>query len=324
MLTPNTLPWHQQLGFRRTYREGQLTLGLIFPIEAFAGDTPTMLNQVNQAKHVEALGFAALWVRDVPLRDPSFGDVGQIFDPWVYLGFMAAHTCDIALGTAAIVLPIRHPLHTAKAAASVDQLSQGRLLLGVASGDRPVEFPAFGVDPEQRGQLFREYLDVLRQVQHNDFTSSSLSWPGGMLQGADLIPKPTTTEIPFFVTGHSRQSLDWIALHSHGWMSYPRALYMQKLIVEDWRASVRAQAGEIFKPFTQSLYVDLTPDPVAAPERIHLGYRLGREHLIGLLQTLQDIGVNHVILNLKYGQRPAGEVVEESGEFVVPHFSLPG
>jgi alkanesulfonate monooxygenase SsuD/methylene tetrahydromethanopterin reductase-like flavin-dependent oxidoreductase (luciferase family) len=58
------------------------------------------------------------------------------------------------------VLPLRHPLHTAKAAASIDQLTGGRLVLGIASGDCPVEFPAFGVDRESRGALFREQWNI--------------------------------------------------------------------------------------------------------------------------------------------------------------------
>lgn len=320
MLTPNTTPYHQQNAFQRTCGNERLTLGLFFPIEAFAGDMPSMQNQVALAQRAEALGFSALWFRDVPLRDPSFGDIDQVFDPWVYLGFIAGQTRRIALGTASIVLPIRHPLHTAKAAASVDQLSDGRLLLGVATGDRPVEFPAFGVDPDEREFLFREYLDVFRQVQQNNFMGSGLSWRGGHLAGADLVPKPTTAEIPLFVTGHSRQTLDWIAEHSHGWISYPRAPYMQKLIVEDWRAAVHRNAGDVFKPFMQSLFIDLTDEADTPPTRIHLSYRLGRQHLVGLLETLRDVGVNHVAINVKYGQRPASEVVEELGEFVVPHF----
>jgi alkanesulfonate monooxygenase SsuD/methylene tetrahydromethanopterin reductase-like flavin-dependent oxidoreductase (luciferase family) len=64
------------------------------------------------------------------LRDPGFGAVGQVFDPFVYLGHLAAHTRTITLGTAAIILSLRHPLHTAKAAASIDHLSHGRLILG--------------------------------------------------------------------------------------------------------------------------------------------------------------------------------------------------
>ena len=70
----------------------------------------------------------------MPLRDPSFGDIGQVYDPWVYLGWIAAQTRTIALATGSIILPLRHPLHTAKASASIDQLSGGRFVLGVASG----------------------------------------------------------------------------------------------------------------------------------------------------------------------------------------------
>jgi len=132
MYQPSTTPYQQHQGFGRTFKAGHLSLGLFFPIEAFQGDTPTMSNQVELARRAEALGFSALWFRDVPLRDPSFGDVGQVFDPWVYLGFIAAHTSTIALGTASIAIPLRNPLHTAKAAASVDQLSGGRFLMGVA------------------------------------------------------------------------------------------------------------------------------------------------------------------------------------------------
>jgi luciferase-type oxidoreductase len=111
------------VGFRRMFAPGRLTVGVFFPIEAFSGDEPTMRGQERLARHAEDLGFAALWFRDVPLRDPNFGDVGQVYDPWVYLGWIAAQTSAIALATGSIVLPLRHPLHTAKAAASVDRLS---------------------------------------------------------------------------------------------------------------------------------------------------------------------------------------------------------
>ncbi len=320
MFIPSQISYQDQPGFSRTFKADHLSLGLFFPIEAFDGDTPTMNNQVALAKRAESLGFSALWFRDVPLRDPNFGDVGQIFDLWVYLGFIAGQTENIALGTASAILPIRNPLHTAKAATSVDQLSGGRLLLGVASGDRPVEFPAFGVDPDTIDVQFREYLRVFREAQKGQF--SGISWQGGSLYNADLIPKPTTSEIPFFVTGNSRQSLDWIAENSHGWINYPRQPLIQKLIVEDWRAAVSKHCGDAFKPFSQSLYIDLTENPNTAPFPIHLGFRLGRNGLLELLERLQSVGVNHVILNLKYGKRLAAEVIEELGEFVLPKFNF--
>lgn len=123
-----------------------------------------MRDQIPLARKTEQTGFAALGGRDVPLRDPEFGDLGQIYDPWTWLAYVAGQTESIALFPAAIVLPLRHPLHTAKAAASVDRLTGGRLVLGIASGDRPVKFPAFGVNRDERGAVFREQVEYLKAV----------------------------------------------------------------------------------------------------------------------------------------------------------------
>ena len=58
--------------------------------------------------------------------------------------------------------------------------------------------------------------------------------------------------------------------------------------------------GEPVKPAVQSLYVDLTKDPQAPPRPIHLGFRLGVNHLRAYLKSLEEIGVNHVALNLRF------------------------
>lgn len=306
-------------GFRRMFRAGRLTVGIFFPIETFKGDEPSMRDQERLAQRAEALGYAALWVRDVPLRDPSFGDLGQVHDPWVYLGWMAAHTRTIALATGSIVLPLRHPLHVAKAAASVDQLSGGRLVLDVASGDRPVEFPAFGVDIEQRAALFREYFGVIRDVLEREYPS--LDSTAGVLTGhADLVPKPLG-RLPMFVTGNSGQPLPWIAAHADGWVTYPRGIELQAAAAARWRGDVQAASPGAFKPFVQSLYVDLADDPDLPPKPIHLGFRAGWHFLLRFLDALRVVGVNHVILNVKYGTRPASEVLEEIGTEVLPLLS---
>lgn len=305
-------------GYRRTFAPGRLTLGLLFPIEAFPGDRPTMEHQERLARRAESFGFAALWARDVPLRVPAFGDVGQVYDPWVWLGWIAAQTSTIALGTAAIVLPLRHPLHEAKAAASLDRLSRGRFLFGVASGDRPIEFPAFNVAHETRAERFREHLGVVRRVLTDEFPVVQSSY--GTLFGADLIPKPTAHEVPVLITGGSGQSLDWVAAHAHGWLTYPRPVARQRAVLADWHHAVQVAEPGAFKPAGQSLYIDLDHDPDLPPVPIHLGWRLGRHHLVELLSTLEAAGAAHVILNLKYGRRPAGEVLEELGRFVVPRF----
>jgi luciferase-type oxidoreductase len=317
MLTPNraALP-SEARAFQRMFSPHELTLGVFFPIEAFKGDQPTMRNQERLARRAEDLGFAALWIRDVPLRDPNFGDVGQIYDPWVYLGWIGAQTSDIALATGSLVLPLRHPLHTAKAAASVDRLTDQRLVLGVASGDRPVEFPAFGIDYEQRSPLFRENFYVVRKVMYEENPVFRSSY-GVMVGTADLVPKPSG-KIPMLVTGHSGQRLEWIAEHADGWITYPRGLERQQVVVAHWRDAVATYAPGVFKPFVQSLYIDLADNPAEHATPIHLGYRGGRNAIIQFLERLRGFGVNHVILNLKYGARDAADVLEEVGKEILP------
>jgi len=304
-------------GYERMFDRDRLTLGVFFAIESYPGDTPAMENQVQLAQRAEQAGFAALWTRDVPLRDPSFGDVGQIYDPWVWMGYVLGQTSEIALATGSIVLPLRHPLHTAKAAASIDALSGGRLFLGVASGDRPIEFPAFGLDMEERGARFRDALAVMRATLESSFPALQSRF--GTVQGVDLLPKPSHGRIPIGVTGSSRQSLDWIAANSDAWIMYPRDLGTQQRVVQEWRETVE-RAGVEFKPFAQSLYIDLVEDSYAQPRPIHLGFRCGRAWLVEFLGALRDVGVNHVVLNLKYGSRPAAEVLDELSEEVVPQF----
>lgn len=306
-------------GFQRMYRQGALTLGVFFPIEAFELDRPRMLNQMELARRAEEANFAALWFRDVPLRDPTFGDVGQIFDPWVYLGYAAAHTRQIALATGSIILPLRHPIHTAKAAASVDQLSNGRLVLGVASGDRPVEFPAFGDDLARRGERFREHLHHFDSLLGEEYPHIATSY-GSLAGDADLLPKPWAGKIPRLVTGHSQQEMSWIVKHSDGWITYPRSLSRQVEVVSEWHRCVATDTQDTFKPFVQSLYIDLDENPDLPLSPIHLGARLGRNTLIDMLQRLREAGVNHVAFNLKYGRRPAANVLAELADHVLPHF----
>jgi hypothetical protein len=143
-------------GFRRMFREGHLTLGLFFAIESYVTDMPTMAGQVELARKAEADGFAALWTRDVPLRDPTFGEVGQIFDPWVWRGYVTAHTSTIALATGAIVLPIIRCTWRRRPRPCTTCRRDGSCW--GASGDRPIEFPAFGRDIEARVNFFTSRL----------------------------------------------------------------------------------------------------------------------------------------------------------------------
>ena len=304
-------------GYATMFAEGQMTLGLFFAIESYAGAVPVMDidTQVEIAKMADASGFAALFFRDVLLNVPSFGDAGHIHDPWVFMGYIAARTSRIALATGSIVSTMRHPLHLAKSAASADRLSGQRLVLGLATGDRPSEFSAFATDIHERAELFREALQVSRQVWRHDYPQ--VATDRVCMTEGDVLPKPVLKDIPVMVTGNSRQSVEWIAQNADGWLYYPQAIPNQAQTIRRWRSLTPS-----FKPFAQSLYIDLAENPNERPTPIPLGLRAGRTHLIDHLDALRNIGVNHVGLNLKYGKRPAREVVQELGEDVVPRFMI--
>lgn len=306
-------------GYNQTFKPGQLSIGLVVPIENYdSSPVPSMRDHVAKIQQVEALGFKAIWIRDIPLHVPAFGDAGQTFDPFTYLGFLAGQTSSIALGVSSIALPLHHPLHVAKAAATIDQLSEGRLILGVASGDRPEEYPSMGIAFDERGTLFQETFEYIRAAQSSFPCLVSNNY--GELSGtADILPKPYGHKLPLLITGSSRQSMEWNAEHGDGWMNYPRNLYQQKGTIESWRQQVRTYSA-FDKPFMQPLYVMLEKQDDYKPVPIPLGFRIGIDHLIEFLYNLQDIGVNHLAINLRFNQMKMNETLEKIARDVLPQF----
>ncbi|WP_068399935.1 LLM class oxidoreductase [Kribbia dieselivorans] len=312
-----TQHFSEHRGLQRAFRPGSMTIGVITPLEGFDGPVPTMLRHAELIEQAEAAGVSTVWVRDVPLLDPSFGDTGQMFDTWTYLGYLAARTTTIALGTASTILPLRHPIDTAKSATSVDQLSGGRFLMGVAAGDRPVEFPAFGIDYDTRPERFRESLAWVRRLTQESFPDIDSTL--GRMRGTDLLPKPVHGRLPILMTGRARQEVEWIAENTDGWLFYTLPFEQQALNIKRWRRLTRREEG-MFKPFAQATYFDLTEDPTAKPQSIHQGLRLGREPLLELLKAWEGIGIDQLMINFKHSRRPVGEVLAELEEYVLPHF----
>ncbi|MEO0972920.1 MAG: LLM class oxidoreductase [Pseudomonadota bacterium] len=282
----------------RSSAPGQLSVGLVVPIETYAtSSVPTLEDHVQRVQLAEALGFSAVWLRDVPFDVPSFGDAGQLYDPFVYLGALAMCTKHIGLGVASTILPLRHPAHVAKAAATADVLSNGRLLLGIASGDRPEEYPAMGVPFDERGARFRDSYAYVRQM--GDATPRVVNAFGHVGGAMDMLPKPVADRLPLLITGSSRQTLPWIATHGDGWMTYPRPATQQASYLNALRAHA-IEAGGSDKPVMEPLYIDLVDNPDAPPTPLHLGYRLGLNTLHRYLEERRAIGVNHVALNLRF------------------------
>jgi len=282
---------HRNAGFERLFGGDGLTVGTGFPLTDSRQSRPPVERELELAAHAEAVGFDGLWARDVPFRWPRFRDTGQTYDTFPWLSHVAAHTDDVALGTASVVLPIRHPAHVAKAAASVDRLSDGRLVLGVATGDRDPEYDAFGVDPDERGARFRESVATMRALWRGEFPERAGWW--GELDGElDLVPKPTAGTLPLLPTGHSRQPVEWLGANGDGWLFYHLPEDTLETYLDDWRAA----AGG--KPFVMALRATLADDPSADPEPVHQGFRAGTEWFTDYLRRLESAGVDHVLVGV--------------------------
>ncbi|MEB0227274.1 TIGR03571 family LLM class oxidoreductase [Pseudomonas sp. 10S4] len=302
--------------FQRLLGSNGFSIGLELPLDndwssdgqrlRLAEDRPFGVPDLKQhtamARLADQSGFRALWVRDVPVYDPNFGDAAQVFETFSYLGYLAGITDNIMLGTAAVVLPLRQPWLTLKAANSIDELSDGRLLLGVASGDRPMEYPLFGVDYAQRAEIFRNTVELLRNQGE-----------GRLPEGARLLPE-RDQPVPLLVAGLGQQSPAWIGQHMDGWLAYPGTPDEHRRRVGLWREV----GGD--KPYISFVHLDLVANPHAPMRRVRFGGSCGRLALIDELQALRDAGVQHAGLHMRRSERPVAEVIEEIAEHVLPMF----
>lgn len=297
------------------FREGQISVGLVLPIRTSDVENINFHQQVELSTLADQLGFDAIWVRDVPLNGDWYPETFGHPDPFVMLGTIAAVTSRIAIGTAATVLTLRHPLHIAKAAISLDHLAPGRLVLGLGSGDRPEEFEAFGEDSNDRRELYRAHWgELAAALERPSRVTRQVSDP---TIAFELRPSAQSI-IPMLAIGSGGQSLDWIARNMPGWTTYHRTPQVQQGRYELWRTAVDRSAGGEFRSFSVALRIELLKNPAAPAEDIELGYRTGSHALINVLTSMRDAGTHHVLLNIAPNGVSARETLEIIARDVLP------
>jgi probable F420-dependent oxidoreductase len=167
---------------------------------------PAVFAQLAEA--AERLGYAHLWVSDhVLLPRASPVPAGHQLDPLASLGWLAAHTERIGLGTSVLVLPHRGAAATAKALSTIDWLSGGRLIVGVGAGWLREELAALGVPFEQRGRRTEDTIRTLRGLWSN--RAELTSWPTGAAERSG--------QIPILVGGTSAAAMNRAARLGDGW-----------------------------------------------------------------------------------------------------------
>lgn len=258
----------------------------------------------------EDLGYDSVWVADhvvlpSPRVDPSpLEPDTPLLEAIVSLSHLAARTERIALGTGVLVLPQRNPLVLAKQLASLDVISGGRLIFGMAVGYLEPELRALGVPPEGRGARADQYLAAMRSLWYDDkpaFHGRQVDF-----EGVDAYPRPVQRPIPVVVGGHSTAALRRAARHADGWYGW----MLGRRAAAELISRLRNVAGEVGRD-PASLHISVTPPRPPDAKSVHAYGEMGVDRLIVVpplgdlpLTELERFVEDHAPHNV--GARPAG------------------
>jgi len=190
------------------------------------------------ARQAEDLGYDNIWVNDhlaIP-HDAPYPPSKSFYEPLITLTWAAAATSRVELGTSVLVLPLRIPAHLAKELATLDLLSDGRLILGVGVGWMEAEFDAMGVPFHDRGARTDDIINILRACWGEDPISYRPTTVAAALDGIRALPQPER-KIPIWVGGNSKPALRRAKALGDGWHGTRVPIDEIAPIVEDLRAA---------------------------------------------------------------------------------------
>jgi probable F420-dependent oxidoreductase len=176
-------------------------LGVILP-NFGNGSSPAEIRRTAEA--AEEVGFDSVWATEHIIVGPEgVNPYGRVYDPLVTLGWIAGWTERVALGTSIVLVPLHHPIHLAKEAATLQELSSGRLRLGVGMGWHEDEFRFMGVPFKRRGRRANEALRLMKALWRGETSFQGEHWA---FEGATFAPLPSP-EPEIWVGGSSPPAL---------------------------------------------------------------------------------------------------------------------
>ena len=243
-----------------------MKLGL-FSINAYACCDPAVAARVARA--AEAAGFESLWGGEhVVLPDPQappspMAPHEPILDPIIALTYCAAATTRVRLGTGIIILPQRNPLVLAKELASLDRLSNGRLIFGIGVGYLEPEFRALGAPFERRGAVTDDYLAAMRAIWSQD--KPAHQGPFVSFANVQAHPQPRQRpHPPIVVGGRTAAAFRRAVQQGNGWYGF--ALDVAK--TGEMLAGLREAAKHVERPaHLGPLEISITPGRGVAVDR---------------------------------------------------------
>jgi probable F420-dependent oxidoreductase len=296
-------------------------------------DDPAAVRLV--AEQAESAGLDSVWAADhivLPTGETSpypYSEGGEFLipagmpfmDQFTTLSYVAGFTKRLKLGTAVNLLPLRHPLTVAKIVSTLDVLSGGRTILGVAAGWLEEEFTALGVNFNDRGALLNEGLEVLQQA----WTQPEANYHGQhyQVEGVASYPQPVQKpHPPIWVGGHTRPVMRRAAKYGSMWMP-PLFKTTPERMAEDQK-HVRAMAEEEGRGpdavgLALRVLVDLRAEPDASGAEKRSALVGSSKDVVEALKGYVHIGVGHFIF-LPQARTLADvqETVDQLAQEVIP------
>jgi probable F420-dependent oxidoreductase len=176
-------------------------LGVILP-NFGADSTPDEIRR--KAEVAEELGFDSVWATEhIIVGREAVNPYGRVYDPLLVLAWVAAMTERIEVGTSIVLVPLRHPIHLAKEVATLQELSGGRVRLGVGVGWHEDEFRFMGYEFRGRGRRADEALHLMRALWRGERTFHGEHWS---FEDATFAPVPKP-EPEIWVGGRSARAI---------------------------------------------------------------------------------------------------------------------
>ncbi len=272
----------------------------------------------------ESLGYDSVWVMDhlfntgyirERLEDKPY------YHPMSTLSYLAATTSKVTLGTSVLVLPYHNPVELAKYAATLDQISGGRVTLGVGVGAMTEEFDALGISMRERGSLTNECIDIMKELWSSHLPKfQSKRWDFSDLY---FSPKPAQSSIPIWVGGSSPGAIKRTALRGDGW--YPTGVSAESYALTKHEIMEAATAaGRDASAMTWSTRLEVEVHGRPSSERASTRTRLpgdDSEMMVAGIKAYQDAGVDHMVLALNSGDVSAlKRQMETIAAEVMPEF----
>ncbi len=275
---------------------------------------------VRATQLAEEEGWDSIWVTDhVLMAVGQERPYGHLFEAMTTLAFVAGITQRVKLGTSILVLPARNAILVAKEIAALDQLSQGRVILGIAPGWNEREFGFLGADFHRRGRLLDEQIAVMRAL----WTEPKPSFDGKFYRFKDTLfsPKPVQTTIPIWIGGNSAAGIKRAARIGDGWHITGSIPEQVKQTAESMRPLIKD------RPFTISVRAEVTMDgklpidfngPDGTPRR-RLG--LTTADIVRDVEAYRQVGVEYMVFVLRDEDLGALEKhVKDISRDVLPRF----